>query len=358
VPDRESCYISDHESSDSVAPIGVVVIIPYFQREKGILLRAVESVLAQVLPAAVTLRVIVIDDASPVSADVELAYIKSISVATIEIERQVNAGPGAARNRGLALVEQTQGIDFVAFLDSDDIWQPTHVRDALAALGQGYDFYCCDNSREGAFVRFSQDVAVLNDNGRNLADRAILLDAEGPVMGFAAHALDDEVVTGYLSHTSTVVLRTTCIKGLRFDTDLRNASEDRMFWLIVALSGAAMVISWRCNVICGRGVNIFFSAYDWNAPATLERVGCQLLFAEKLIRMPVMTPRRSVFAKDRARSTRRAYSFLFLRMLLRGRKPPLQSFWRLLRIDPWLPLRMPPLFIAVLFDRRAEARRF
>jgi succinoglycan biosynthesis protein ExoW len=358
VRETESGDISDQTSRASVAPIGVAVIIPYFQRERGILLRAVESVLAQALPTAVFLRVIVIDDASPVAAEVELADVNAVPGVTLEIERQANAGPGGARNRGLALIEQAQDIHFVALLDSDDIWQPAHIGDALAALEQGYDFYCCDNSREGAFARFSQDVVVLNDNGHALTDRATLLDAEGPVMGFAAHALDDEVVTGYLSHTSTVVLRAKCIKGLRFDTDLRNASEDRMFWLTVALSGAAMVISWRCNVICGRGVNIFFSAYDWNAPATLERIGCQLLFAEKLIRMPVMTPRRRVFATDRARNTRRAYSFLFLRMLFRGRKPPLQSFRRLLRIDPWLPLRMPPLFIAVLFDRRTEARRF
>ncbi|MGL5009103.1 MAG: glycosyltransferase family 2 protein, partial [Paracoccaceae bacterium] len=124
------------------------------------------------------------------------------------------------------------------------------------------------------------------------------------------------------------------------------------------LSGAAVVISWRCNVSCGRGVNIFFAAYDWNAPATLERIGCQLLFAEKLLRMPVMTPARRAFAKGRARMTRRSYSFLFLRTLLRGRLPPLGSFRRIVRLDPLLPLRIPPLFIAVLADRRPEARKF
>jgi succinoglycan biosynthesis protein ExoW len=346
------------DPQENARQTGVAVIIPYFQREKGILRRAIDSVLAQQLPPAVALRVIVIDDASPIPAQAELAGLTPVADVTIDVVRQANAGPGGARNRGLDMVEQDGGIDYVAFVDSDDIWLPTHLCDALAALAQGYDFYCCDNSREGSFARFSQDVALLNDHGRALAGRATELDPDGPVFGFPPHALDDDFVTGYLSHTSTVVLRATRVHGLRFDTDLRNASEDRMFWLTYVLSGAAVVISWRSNVSCGRGVNIFFAAYDWNAPATLERIGCQLLFAEKLIRMPVMTPPRAAFAKDRARTTRRSYSFLFLRTLLRGHLPPLQSFRRLLKLDPWLPLRMPPLFIAVLVDRRPEARKF
>jgi succinoglycan biosynthesis protein ExoW len=340
------------------APTSVAVIIPYFQREAGILARAVESVLAQKRPPSVTLRVFIIDDASPVAATTELANLNATAGITLDVVRQSNAGPGGARNHGLEMAERAGDIDFVAFLDSDDIWRPTHLSDALSALTTGYDFYCCDNSRDGIFARFSDDVALLNDGGRALAGHAIALDPEGPVLGFPPHALDDEFVTGYLSHTSTVVLRAAKIHGLRFDPELRNASEDRMFWLTVVLAGAAVVISWRCNVSCGLGVNVFFAAYDWNAPATLERIGCQLLFAEKLIRMPVMTPRRIAFARHRARTTRRAYSFLFLRTLLKGRRPQLHSFRRLLRLDPWLPLRMPALFIAVLVDRTPEARKF
>jgi succinoglycan biosynthesis protein ExoW len=342
----------------TAGPPHVAVIIPYYQREPGILTRAVDSVLAQVLPHEVLLTILVIDDNSPHPAETDLAALWAPPRITIKTVYQANAGPGAARNRGLEIAERDARIDVVAFLDSDDIWSPNHLADALAALSRGYDFYCCDNSREGAFARFSQDVALLNDQGRALLDRATVLDAEGPVLGFAPHALDDDFVTGYLSHTSTVVLRASRIRGLRFDPDLRNASEDRMFWLTVALSGAPVAISWRCNVSCGRGVNIFFSAHDWNDPATLERIGCQLLFAEKLLRMPVMTPRRTAFARDRARTTRRAYSFLFLRSLFRGRWPPTRSFRRLWRIDPWLPLKMPVLFIAVLVDRRPDARQF
>ncbi|MGL5008669.1 MAG: glycosyltransferase family 2 protein, partial [Paracoccaceae bacterium] len=255
----------------------VAIIIPYFQREQGILRRAVDSVLAQKRSPDVTLWILIIDDTSPLPAATELADLPKVSGVTFDIVRQANAGPGGARNRGLDMVAQDGRVDYVAFIDSDDTWLPTHLADALEMLGRGYDFYCCDNSREGNFARFSEDVALLNDQGRALAEKAAMRDPDGPVFGFPPHALDDDFVTGYLSHTSTVVLRATRLRGLRFDTDLRNASEDRMFWLTYVLSGAAVVISWRCNVSCGRGVNIFFAAYDWNAPATLERIGCQLL---------------------------------------------------------------------------------
>jgi cellulose synthase/poly-beta-1,6-N-acetylglucosamine synthase-like glycosyltransferase len=54
-------------------PTRIAVIIPYYQRDKGILSRAVTSVLGQELPSATTLRVIVVDDASPLAAEIDLA---------------------------------------------------------------------------------------------------------------------------------------------------------------------------------------------------------------------------------------------------------------------------------------------
>ncbi len=336
----------------------IAVIIPYYQLEPGILTRALNSVFAQDLPAGVALRIYVIDDASPHPALSEMATRPAPSQMQVVLRRQQNGGPGSARNAALDLSEEAGDIDYIAFLDSDDVWHPRHLSEALTFLRRGFDFYCCDNARPGSFDRFSEDVPVLSEDGRALADRSTLLDSDGPVRGFARHMLDDEFVTGYLSHTSTVVLRAERVRRMRFDPDLRNASEDRMFWLTVALSGAAVAISWRCNVLCGKGVNLFFSAHDWNAPETIERVGCQLLFAEKLLKHPALTPKRRDFAKARAKGSRRAYGFLFLRALLRGRRPPTRAFRRLVKYDPWLPLRMPLSFFSVLADRRPEARQF
>jgi succinoglycan biosynthesis protein ExoW len=335
----------------------VAVVIPYYQIDPGILCRAFDGIAAQVLPEGVALRVYVIDDASPHTAEAELAACPSAGALDVVVERQENGGPGAARNRGLDLAREEGRAEFVAFLDSDDIWKPRHLADALEALDKGYDFYCCDNARPGSFDLFSEHVDILNGGGARLAARSVILDAEGPVRGFDRNLLNDEIVVEYISHTSTVVVRSETVRDIRFDPDLRNACEDRMFWLMIALSGARIAISWRCNVECGKGFNLFFDAFDWDSPGTIERLGCQLLFAEKLMRHDAMTPKRMEFAQSRAVKSRRAYSFLFVRMMLHLRKPPFRTFRRLITFDPLLPARMPALFLKVFLDRRPEARQ-
>jgi succinoglycan biosynthesis protein ExoW len=330
----------------------VAVVIPYFQRDSGILCRALDGVAAQELPPGVTLRVIVVDDASPRPAASELASRANGAPLDIVLIEQENGGPGGARNAALDRIASEGAADVVAFLDSDDIWGPRHVADALTALEKGYDFYCCDNTRPGDYPLFSEHVQVLARGGAGLAARSVLLDHEGPVRGFPPQELCDDIAVSYLSHTSTVVVRAAAIGGIRFDPDLRNAGEDRMFWLMLALSGVRIAVSWRCNVTCGEGVNLFFSAHDWNSPETVERFGCELLFAEKLIRQQDLSQARRKYALARATRSRRAYAFLFLRMLLKRRKPPLGMFRSLLSFDPLLPLRMPPLFLRVLLDRR------
>lgn len=331
----------------------IAVIIPYYQRDPGILSRALAGVAAQRLAPGDTLKVYVVDDASPHPARDELDGFDL----EIHVERQPNGGPGAARNAGLDLAD-ADGAAFIAFLDSDDIWAPSHLADALAALREDYDFYCCDNARPGSFDLFSEHVPVLNSGGAALADRSVLLDANGPVRGFAPNELNDEVVIEYISHTSTIVVRAETVRDVRFDPDLRNACEDRMFWMQVALSGARIAVSWRCNVECGRGFNLFFDAFDWDSHGTIERLGCQLLFAEKLMRRGDMTARGLDFARTRAARSRRAYSFLFVRMMLYFRKPPVSTFQRLLRFDPFLPVRMPWLFLKVFLDRSPDGRQF
>jgi succinoglycan biosynthesis protein ExoW len=336
----------------------VAVVIPYYQVDPGILARALEGIAAQELRPGTALRVYIVDDSSPLPAEKELSGSPLADALDIVLDRQPNGGPGAARNRGLDLVAFAGDADYVAFLDSDDTWRPRHIADALAALEKGYDFYCCDNARPGTYDLFSEHIEILKDGGAKLAPRATAIDPDGPVLGFAAHEIDDEVAVSYISHTSTVVVHAGLVRDLRFDPELRNAGEDRMFWLSLALAGARIAISWRRHVDCGRGVNLFFSAYSWDSPATVERFGCELLFAEKLRRHRALTPARLAFAKARAARSRRIYAFLFLRMLLRLRRPPLRTFRTLLRFDPLLPARMPALFLRVFLDRRPEARQF
>lgn len=88
------------------------VIIPSYNR-KRYLAECLASVFAQSHPPA---QVIVVDDGSTDGTMDMLAQ----DTRGVTVIRQDNAGPGAARNRGA----QVATGDYLAFLDSDDLWFP------------------------------------------------------------------------------------------------------------------------------------------------------------------------------------------------------------------------------------------
>ncbi len=93
------------------APL-ISCIVPVFNGERY-LAEALESIFAQTHRP---IEIIVIDDGSTDGTPDVAARFKS----SIKYIRQTNAGPPAARNRGLSEAES----DFIAFLDADDLWHP------------------------------------------------------------------------------------------------------------------------------------------------------------------------------------------------------------------------------------------
>jgi len=87
------------------------VVIPVFNREES-LRKSIDSIVAQ---TTTDYEVIVVDDGSTDrSCDVARSY------EFVRLIEQENAGPGTARNRGVA---EATG-EYIAFLDSDDVWFP------------------------------------------------------------------------------------------------------------------------------------------------------------------------------------------------------------------------------------------
>jgi hypothetical protein len=85
--------------------------------------RAVESVFAQDWTGRV--EVIVVDDGSTDDTAVRLERFGS----RIRVIRQANGGQASALNTGIAAAEG----QWIAFLDGDDEWAPTHLRDIFDA---------------------------------------------------------------------------------------------------------------------------------------------------------------------------------------------------------------------------------
>lgn len=118
----------------SVNP-SITVVIPAYNAA-GTLARALESVLTQTCQAH---EIVVVDDGSAdATAEVVAAHASRSTGTPIRYVRQANAGPSAARNRGV----DEAGGDWIAFLDADDWYYPerlaAHVR--MIAANPGLDF--------------------------------------------------------------------------------------------------------------------------------------------------------------------------------------------------------------------------
>ena len=110
----------------------VSVIVPTYNRA-GIIGETIENIFQQTYP---NIELIIVDDGSADSTQSVLAsYGQRIKWTT-----QPNAGPSAARNRGIAMAEG----EIIAFQDSDDLWHPTKIERQVSLLERaGGSVVCC-----------------------------------------------------------------------------------------------------------------------------------------------------------------------------------------------------------------------
>lgn len=192
------------------------VVIPCYNRS-GIVGEAIRSALAQTLPPR---EVIVVDDGSTDgSADVAESFGPPVKVI-----RTPNRGPSSARNTGIA---EARG-DWIAFLDSDDVWLPEKLalqRDAAKAYPDAALIFCDTAVYEGPAATMASRFALGGIYGSEVA-------RQGPFLEFD-RSLFTKMLTQSRVITSAVLVRRE-LADAGFPVGLEPA-EDWALWLDLAL---------------------------------------------------------------------------------------------------------------------------
>jgi glycosyltransferase involved in cell wall biosynthesis len=160
-----------------MAPATVAVIIPTYNRA-ALLPAALDSVIAQTTPECI--EVVVIDDGSTDETHAVIEpYLErfgsptgKILIRYVRLEKQ---GVVTARNTG---IDQT-GAPYVAFLDSDDYWEPGKLKAQLDVIQEGSGVGVVHTS-----FRYVDDQGRFCDDGANRLDN--------PCVGWCVDALLDE----------------------------------------------------------------------------------------------------------------------------------------------------------------------
>ena len=114
-----------NESANHKAAVRVSVIIPLYNKARHVR-RALESVARQTLA---DFEAIVVDDGSTDDSR-HVAEKFCRGDARFRLVAQTNAGPGAARNRGITEAR----APVLAFLDADDEWSPEYLEEGVRLL--------------------------------------------------------------------------------------------------------------------------------------------------------------------------------------------------------------------------------
>ncbi|QRM57348.1 glycosyltransferase family 2 protein [Sinorhizobium sp. BG8] len=237
----------------------LTVIIPYYQKEPGILRRALASVFAQEFT---DFDIVVVDDESPYPIDQELSPLDPEQRERIIVVKQPNAGPGGARNTGLDNVPAES--EFVAFLDSDDVWTPSHLKNAYESMKR-FDADCYWATITGGdafYYHFGMRNLEETEKVNRLSDSPLLIE----IPEFSRVMLKN---WSFL-HLSCMVIGREIYRTIRFERELRLAAEDVLFFCDCALAARRVVLCDDAGAVRGEGVNIFH-AIDNDSPQFLKQ---------------------------------------------------------------------------------------
>lgn len=272
----------------------VSVVIPVYNCERYVA-RAVQSALDQEYPAA---EVIVVDDGSSDRTVDALEVYRD----RIRLVQQNNAGVAAARNTGLRVA---QG-DYIAFLDADDWWEPSHLKVQFAAFekfpGAGMvfsNFSVVDADGQAVMpsgIRWKYRALQEPDSTswNRLFSKSASIAGQfrgtgGPVVHAYCGDMLECLFRGNFVNTSSVLLKREVVEQIGdFDRTL-DTEEDYEYWLRVSAEWPliyidAPLVVFRLNpgqLTRGDQIGRIVS----NALKVVERVGSR--YSDRLARLGI-----------------------------------------------------------------------
>lgn len=327
--------------------ITVAVIIPYYQKTPGILQRALASISRQQLAPGIAMQVIIVDDGSPASMEEEIKGFELPLPHQLQTIRQKNNGAAAARNTGL--LHASKDAAYIAFLDSDDIWNAHYLSQAITTLERGYDYYFCDCRRTGDPGSYFA--------GRNF--REFLFSTGARCIERNIYEIDQKIFFEFslrhrVSMIPATVFRRSVAPDIIFDTSLTIAGEDCLFLFQVIARCRTISCSLDELVTCADGINIYAGSYSWDDPKHLMRQMASLLALYQFRRMPSLSSKDDNFFLRRIKKVRQMFAFLTVRYLLKHRQPWPEELTRTVQRDArfwrWYPLYV--LYVCACFPLR------
>ena len=218
----------------------VSIITPCYNGEQFIK-ETIDSVESQTYP---NWEMLIIDDGSTDNSEkIVNQYVEKDS--RIKLIKQKNAGSAAARNNG---IRQAQG-QYIALLDSDDIWLPEFLNDQIEFMNKKNAFCVC--SSYSRIDEYSDEIL-------------------SPVIAKPVIALKDMEAIDYIG----------CLTGLYdcskygkvfLHTELKSLLDDYAYWIdVIKLSGTAYgnqkVLSKyriRKNSLTGKKTNLISKHYSF-----------------------------------------------------------------------------------------------
>ncbi len=215
----------------------VSVIIPTYNRAEYVT-RAIESVLGQTY---LDHEIIVIDDGSTDNTKQALEpYFDKITYIS-----QANAGPSAARNKG---IEAAKGR-WLAFLDSDDTWRPNKLERQLAECTglnadlSFHDMTCSFSQPEMIIPSWNEFI----NNERNMRPF---------ITGILHDAYTHMMMSGHVFLTPTFIVKREVINNVgRYNNDLRTSEDLELYFKLAARYPVAYVAEVLATVIVNRDVS-------------------------------------------------------------------------------------------------------